>query len=119
MLFILFHLNVKDTQTGLKVFKMEALKPVAHLIRTSGFAYDIELLVAIHRRGFSIAQMPVNVVYVRDSNTKTYLRIHLRYFTECILNIIMMKKSRIRYRDIKVMEAWIYERFGLNNNTGI
>ena len=42
MLLVLFHLNVRDTQTGLKVFKMEALKPVAHLIRTSGFAYDIE-----------------------------------------------------------------------------
>ena len=40
------------------------------LIRTSGFAYDIELLVAIHRRGFSIAQMPVEVVYVRDSGVK-------------------------------------------------
>ena len=70
MLLVLFHLNVKDTQTGLKVFKMEALKPVAHLIRTSGFAYDIELLVAVHRRGYTIAQMPVNVVYVRDSNSK-------------------------------------------------
>lgn len=70
MLLALFHLNVKDTQTGLKVFKMEALKPVAHLIRTSGFAYDIELLVAVHRRGYTIAQMPVNVVYVRDSNSK-------------------------------------------------
>ena len=44
MLLVLFHLNVKDTQTGLKVFKMEALKPVAHLIRTSGFAYDIHHL---------------------------------------------------------------------------
>ena len=65
MLLVLFHLNVKDTQTGL-----EAIKPVAHLIRTSGFAYDIELLVAIHRRGFSIAQMPVEVVYVRDSGVK-------------------------------------------------
>lgn len=70
MLLVLFHLNVKDTQTGLKVFKMEVLKPVAHLIRTSGFAYDIELLVAVHRRGYTIAQMPVNVVYVRDSNSK-------------------------------------------------
>ena len=67
MLLILFHLNVKDTQTGLKVFRVEAIKPVAHLIRTSGFAYDIELLVAVHRRGFSIAQMPVEVVYVRES----------------------------------------------------
>ena len=52
MLIILFHLNVKDTQTGLKVFKAEAIKPVGHLIRTSGFAYDIEL--------------PVEVVFVRD-----------------------------------------------------
>ena len=63
MLLVLFHLNVKDTQTGLKVFRVEAIKPVAHLIRTSGFAYD-------HRRGFSIAQMPVEVVYVRDSGVK-------------------------------------------------
>ena len=49
MLLVLFHLNVRDTQTGLKVFKAEAVKPVAHLVRTSGFAYDIELLVAVHR----------------------------------------------------------------------
>lgn len=70
MLLLLFHLNVKDTQTGLKVFKAEAVKPVAHLIRTSGFAYDIELLVAIHRRGFRIEQMPVKVVYVRDRNAR-------------------------------------------------
>lgn len=70
MLLILFHLNVKDTQTGLKVFRTEAVKPVAHLIRTSGFAYDIELLVAIHRRGFKIAQMPVEVVYVREAGTQ-------------------------------------------------
>ena len=70
MLLVLFHLNVRDTQTGLKVFKMEALKPVAHLIRTSGFAYDIELLVALHRRGCMIAQMPVRVEYVRDGASK-------------------------------------------------
>ena len=70
MLVVLFHLNVKDTQTGLKVFRAEAIKPVAHLIRTSGFAYDIEILVAVHRRGFTIAEMPVEVVYVRESGSK-------------------------------------------------
>lgn len=70
MLLMMFHLNVKDTQTGLKVFRAESLRPVAHLIRTSGFAYDIELLVAMHRRGCSIAQMPVKVVYIRDSGVK-------------------------------------------------
>lgn len=70
MLLVLFHLNVKDTQTGLKVFRSEAIKPVAHLIRTQGFAYDIELLVAVHRRGFSIESMPVEVVFVRESNSR-------------------------------------------------
>ena len=70
MLLALFHLNVRDTQTGLKVFKAQAIKPVAHLVRTSGFAYDIELLVAGHRRGFKIEQMPVKVVYVRDKSSR-------------------------------------------------
>lgn len=70
MLLVLFHLNVKDTQTGLKVFRAEAIRPVAHLVRTSGFAYDIELLVAVHRQGCSIAQMPVKVVYVRGKDAK-------------------------------------------------
>ncbi|SEW07870.1 glycosyltransferase [[Clostridium] fimetarium] len=70
MLLILFQLNVKDTQTGLKLFKAEAIKPVAHLIRTAGFAYDIEILAAIHRRGYSIGQMPVKVVYVREKGSR-------------------------------------------------
>ncbi len=67
MLIVLFRLKVKDTQTGIKLFKATALKPVAHLVRTSGYAYDIELLVALHRRGNKIAQMPVELVHVRDS----------------------------------------------------
>lgn len=70
MLIILFHLNVKDTQTGLKLFKAEAIKPVAHLIRTAGFAYDVEILAAVHRRGYSIEQMPVKVVYVRERGSR-------------------------------------------------
>ena len=70
MLLVLFHLNVKDTQTGLKVFRAEAIRPVAQLIRTSGFAYDIELLIALHRRGCRIVQMPVRVVYVRGKDAR-------------------------------------------------
>lgn len=70
MLLILFRLNVKDTQTGLKLFRAEAVKPVAHLIRTAGFAYDIEILAAIHRRGYTIGQMPVKVVYVREKGSR-------------------------------------------------
>ena len=70
MLLVLFQLNVKDTQTGLKIFKADAIKPFAHLIRTAGFAYDIEILAVAHRRGYSIGQMPVKVVYVREKGSR-------------------------------------------------
>lgn len=70
MLRTLFRLKLRDTQTGLKVFKSEAIKPIAHLIRTSGFAYDIEILVAASRRGYVIHEMPVKVVYIRERNDR-------------------------------------------------
>lgn len=70
MLLVLFRLKLKDTQTGLKLFKTETIKPVAHLIKTSGFAYDIEILAAINRRGYKIGEMPVKVVYVRERGNR-------------------------------------------------
>ena len=65
MLRVLFHLKVKDTQTGLKVFKAEALKSIIPLIKTQGFAYDIEILVALNCRGYRIMEMPVELVFRR------------------------------------------------------
>ena len=70
MLLLLFHLKVQDTQTGIKLFKREAIKSVAHLVRTSGFAYDIELLVALNRRGYIIDEMPVELKFVRDKEAR-------------------------------------------------
>lgn len=73
MLRILFHLKLRDTQTGLKLFRADAIKPVTHLIRTSGFAYDIEILVAVSRRNKTICEMPVRVVYIRERNARRIL----------------------------------------------
>lgn len=65
MLRVLFHLNVKDTQTGLKVFDAEALKSIISLVKTQGFAYDIEILVALNARKYRIMEMPVRLVFRR------------------------------------------------------
>ncbi|MFQ8901951.1 MAG: hypothetical protein ACLR7D_08725 [Lachnospira eligens] len=50
----MFHLNVKDALTGLKVFGVEAVKPVAHLIRTyqEFNAYDIRTFSGDSQKGF-------------------------------------------------------------------
>lgn len=67
MLKILFHLNVKDTQTGIKMFRAEALKSIIGLVKIKGFAYDIEILVALNCRKYRIMEMPVKLVFGREN----------------------------------------------------
>lgn len=68
MLRVLFHLKIKDTQTGLKVFRADALKAVIPLIKTKGYAYDIEILVALNLRGYRIVEMPVKLIFQREND---------------------------------------------------
>ncbi|MFD7729454.1 glycosyltransferase family 2 protein [Kitasatospora phosalacinea] len=59
---MLFRLPVRDTQTGLKVFRREALAGVLPLCREDGFVFDLELLALLHRHGHRrIAEVPVAV----------------------------------------------------------
>ena len=62
LLLILFRLNVRDTQTGLKLFKAEVLKPVMRQILVKRFAFDIEVLAIINARGYKITSAPIEVV---------------------------------------------------------
>ena len=52
--------GVKDTQCGFKLFR----GPVAHdlfsRMRIRGFSFDVEVLMMAQRRGYRIAEVPVN-----------------------------------------------------------
>lgn len=56
---ILFALPVRDTQTGLKLFKYEVLANVFPRILVKQFAVDIEVLVNAYRLGYKIVEAPV------------------------------------------------------------
>lgn len=56
---IFFGLPIRDTQTGLKLFKYEVLKKVFPRILVKAFGYDLEILVNVHRLGYKIAEAPV------------------------------------------------------------
>lgn len=62
---ILFNLKVKDTQTGLKLFKSNVIKKVMPIIETDGFSFDIEVLSIINRLGYKITDAPVELNFTR------------------------------------------------------
>lgn len=55
----LFRLPVRETQTGLKVFKRSVLDLVLPQMRIYGYAFDLELLVRVDRLGASMVEVPV------------------------------------------------------------
>ncbi len=68
LLFILFRLKIKDTQTGIKLFKTRAIKPVMEKILVKRFAYDIEVLAVLNRRGAKIVDAPIKLVFQRGQS---------------------------------------------------
>lgn len=60
---ILFNLNVKDTQVGLKVFRREALADILPRALVKRYAYDIELLAMAQRYGYKIVEAPVKMSF--------------------------------------------------------
>jgi glycosyltransferase involved in cell wall biosynthesis len=51
----------RDTQCGLKAFRIDVARDVFALARVDRFAMDIEVLHLIERRGYSVTDVPVEV----------------------------------------------------------
>ncbi|MEJ2744614.1 MAG: glycosyltransferase, partial [bacterium] len=57
----MFKMPLRDTQTGIKVFRREVLENVFPRMLIKRYAFDLELLVNAHHQGFRIAEAPVVV----------------------------------------------------------
>lgn len=62
---IMFGLPLKDTQTGIKLFKYEVLKKIFPKVLIKRYAFDLELLVNAHHLGYKIVEAPVTLDYRR------------------------------------------------------
>ena len=72
---MLFGLKVKDTQTGIKMFRTSKALPVLKAMRTSRFSFDIELLAISSKLNYKIIEMPVVVNFSRNKANRSRIRI--------------------------------------------
>jgi glycosyltransferase involved in cell wall biosynthesis len=61
----LFWLPLRDTQTGIKLFKREVLERVIPRVLVKRFAFDLELLANVHHLGYRIVEAPVTLNFQR------------------------------------------------------
>ncbi|TAN34319.1 glycosyltransferase family 2 protein [bacterium] len=68
---VIFNLNVRDTQTGHKLFRREVLADVLPLLAVKRFAFDLELLVVAHHLGYRrVVEAPITLDYQFNSTVR-------------------------------------------------
>lgn len=92
---MLFGLKLADTQCGAKIFRRAAIEEIMEDVETADFAFDVDLLFQLQRRGRTIREVPtvwrdrvgstVNVVVAAPKMLASIVRLRLfhspcRYF---------------------------------------
>lgn len=88
---LLFNLNIKDTQTGIKLFKGTVIKPICENLTTTGFAFDIEILATAAKKGYKIIEMPIELKFLRERSEKS--RFSPRIIFKIFKDTIKIKKT--------------------------
>ena len=104
---LFFRLNVKDTQCGAKVMRRTVVEKIHPTLRIADMAFDINLLFAVKRAGFSILEVPTEwtdkmgskVALGRTSLTMLLSVIRLRLVHSPIYRFL---------KPLRPLETWLY-----------
>jgi dolichyl-phosphate beta-glucosyltransferase len=65
--------GVKDTQCGFKLFRSPVAQDLFSRMRMNGFSFDVEVLIMARRRGYRVAEVPVNWIHQPGSKVRLTL----------------------------------------------
>jgi len=105
----LFWLNIRDTQCGAKVMKRVAVEKIHSYLRIADMAFDINLLVALHRAGFRILEVPTE--WTDQIGSKVVLgRTSLTMFLSTLRVWLIYKPFYKWLRPLRPLEGWVYAK---------
>ncbi len=104
---VLFNLNVRDTQTGLKLFRRQVLQEALPLLAIKRFAFDLELLVVARYLGYrNIVEAPITLDYQFESTVNLRSAWQVLWDTAAIFyRLRIMRYYRRRRRELSSAEA--------------
>jgi len=95
----LFNLNVRDTQTGLKLFRRQVLQETMPLLAIKRFAFDLELLVVASQLGYrKICEAPITLDYRFESTVNVAAAWHVLWDTCAIFYRLRILRYYARRR---------------------
>lgn len=123
LVFCLFHLKVRDTQVGLKVFRREVLEKVLPRLVVKRYAFDIELLAVARRMGFSkIYEAPVSIEFNFSQSRFDARKLIFDEQVQAIIYdtlAVFYRMYFLKYYDDGSQRKWIYDKeLDMRVNTG-
>lgn len=79
---IILGVSLRDTQSGLKLIRREALDVFFFLLKMNRFSFDIELCFLAIKHGFNIAEVPIQVQF--QKNTTVVISTPFKMFFDLI-----------------------------------
>lgn len=100
---LMFNLDVRDTQTGLKLFRRRVLAETLPLLAVKRFAFDLELLVVAKHLGYrKIAEAPIALDYQFSSTIGSRAVFDALWDTAAIF----YRRYILRYYDRRIEPAF-------------
>lgn len=108
---ILFGLNVRDTQVGMKVYKRKVLEDVLPRLLVKEFAFDVEMLAVAHYLGYThIYEAPIHLDFfhaVSSITWKSLINIAFKTFRDTLA--IFYRLHLLHYYDDTSKRKWRFD----------
>lgn len=107
---ILFGLNVKDTQVGMKFFKREVIEDVMQRLLVKEFAFDIEILVVAYHLGYKrIFEAPVELKHKFTGSilSEDLFKFILKTFIDTLA--VFYRLKILKYYDDQSKKKWKFD----------
>ena len=105
----LFWLNIRDTQCGAKVMQRAVVEKIHPFLQIADMAFDINLLVAIRRAGFTVLEVPTEWTDQIGSKV-TMTRTSLTMFLSVVRVRLIYSPFYKLLRPLRPLEAWVYKK---------